>query len=403
MLAFFLLAAIGVTSNFEGGSAGKVEQVSATHLRVAVQGQSDQDGRNRQADWYYFRLDHLPRQEVTIDLVDVVGEYNYKRPAYSVTAGTRPVYSYDGVNWRHFRDDQVSWDGREPHLRVRFTPEQERMWIAHVPPYTNTDLTSLLDGFRGSPYLERQVAGTTVEGRDMPLLTITNPKLPENRKKVIWLMFRQHAWEAGTSWVCDGAIRFLLSDDELAARTRDSVIVKVFPMADPDGVARGGVRFNRNGYDLNRNWDMLDARTMPEIYSQHKAIMDWLDAGHRVDLFLTQHNTETGEYLEAASGDDAAAGAEDPLAQRLFRLLKESTTFNPTTELRPAGATTTPGKPGRMTVTQGLYRDRKIPALLMEQMIEYNSRLGHCPTVMDRREFGAGLVRALARAVAGGD
>jgi len=82
MLAFFLLAAIGVTTNFEGGSAGKVEQVSATHLRVAVQGQSDQDGRNRQADWYYFQLDNLPKQQVTIDLVDL---------AASTTTGAPPI------------------------------------------------------------------------------------------------------------------------------------------------------------------------------------------------------------------------------------------------------------------------------------------------------------------------
>jgi murein tripeptide amidase MpaA/dienelactone hydrolase len=397
MLALLLIAGIGVTSNFEGGNVGKVEQVSAAHLRCAVQGQADQDGRNRQADWYYFRLENLPKQQVTIDLVNLGGEYNYKSPAYSVTAGTRPVYSYDGVSWRHFNDDQVSWDDREPHLSLRFVPEHERMWVAHVPPYTNKDLAGLLDGFRNSPYLERRVAGKTVEGRDMALVAITNPKIPEAKKKVLWLMFRQHAWEAGTSWVADGAIRFLLADDERAASIRDKIIVKIFPMADPDGVAHGGVRFNRNGYDLNRNWDTLDAGMMPEIASQHKAIMDWLDSGHRIDLFFAQHNTEKSEYLEAT------AGAEDPLARNFFRLLKETTTFNPTSELRSAGVTTTPGKPGRMTVAQGLYHDRKIPAMLMEQMIEYNSKLGHCPTVLDRSEFGAGLVRAIAEALTGVD
>src|SRR5579883_128335 len=99
-----LAAGIQVSSNFEGGRVGGVEQVSATHLRCAVAGQRDQDGRNRQANWYYFRLDGLPRQQVQIDLVDLAGEYNYHGPVYAVTAGTRPVYSYDGRSWRHFRD-----------------------------------------------------------------------------------------------------------------------------------------------------------------------------------------------------------------------------------------------------------------------------------------------------------
>ena len=397
MLALLLLARIAVTTDFEGGNVGKVEHVSPTHLRCAVAGQADQDGRNRQADWYYFRLDHLPKQPITLDLVNLGGEYNYQSPAYSVTAGTRPVYSYDGVRWQHFPDNEVSWEPREPHLTLRFLPKKSRIWIAHVPPYTNTDLATLLKGFRNSPWLEQHSVGKTLEGRDMPLLTITNPTIPEAGKKVLWLMFRQHAWEAGTSWAGDGAIRFLLGDDERAKRIRATLIVKIFPLADPDGTARGGVRFNRNGFDLNRNWDTLDERRMPEIFSQHKAIMDWLDAGHRVDLFFAQHNTEKSEYLEAT------AGAEDPLAQLVFRLLKDTTTFNPTSPLRSAAASTTPDQPGRMNVVQGLHHERRIPSLLMEQMIEYNSKLGRCPAVADRREFGAGLVRALADALTGGD
>ena len=57
LLALILaLSGIGVLTNFEGGSIGKVEQVSLMHLRCAVQGQSDQDHRNRQANWYYFEL-----------------------------------------------------------------------------------------------------------------------------------------------------------------------------------------------------------------------------------------------------------------------------------------------------------------------------------------------------------
>jgi murein tripeptide amidase MpaA len=268
------------------------------------------------------------------------------------------------------------------------------MWIAHVQPYTNRHLASLLDAFRSSPYLERVSAGRTVEGREMPLLTITNPKTPEAGKRVIWLMFRQHAWEAGSSWVSDGALRFLLSGDPRAARLRDQTVFKIFPMADPDGVFHGGVRFNRNGYDLNRNWDAVDPRTMPEIASQRRAILEWVDTGHRVDAFLSLHNTERGEYLEATPG-------VRPLGERTLQTLKATTTFNPTEPLADSGSTTTPGKPGRMHVAQGLYHERKLPAMLMEQMVEFNSKLGRCPTAMDRMEFGATLVRVLAEGVWG--
>ena len=383
---------IGVLTNFEGSSIGKVDQVSPTHLRCALKGQTDQDHRNRQADWYYFELNNLPHEPMTIDFVDLIDEYNYKGPEYALDPGIRPVYSYDGVNWGHFSDGEVSWDAREPHLTLHFLPDSDHIWIAHVEPYTNQQLAVLLDPFRGSSYLEERSVGLTVEGRGIPLLTITDPKIPEVKKKVIWLMFRQHAWEAGSSWAGDGAIRFLLSQDERAQRIRGQVIYKIFPLADPDGVAHGGVRFNDYGYDLNRNWDTPDPQKMPEIWSQRKAILDWVDSGHRLDLFLSLHNTETVEYLEGPAPFQA-------LGERVFRALAETTTFHSTSPLREMSATTTPGKPGRMTVDQGLFHDRQLPAMLMEQMIEYNSKLGRVPNVADRREFGAGLVRAVADAI----
>jgi murein tripeptide amidase MpaA len=389
-----LLFRIGVSTNFQGGSIGKVDRVSPTHLRCAVKGQSDQDHRNRQANWYYFELTHLPHKPMTIDLVDLAGEYNYHRPVYAVTKDVRPVYSYDDVHWRNFTNAQVSWDPREPHLTLHFTPRSDHVWIAHVQPYTNRNLANLLASFRKSPYLQVQSVGHTVQGRTMLLLAITDPKAPEAGKKVIWLMFRQHAWETGSSWACDGAVRFLLSDDKRAASIRRRVIFKIFPMADPDGVADGGVRFNRYGYDLNRNWDTPDPKKMPEIWAQRKAILGWVDSGHHLDLFLSLHNDETNEYVEAPAAFRA-------LGERVFHALIETTSFNPTSPLRNMGATTTSGKPGRMMVDQGLFHDRGLPAMIMEQMIVYNPKLGHVPTAGDRREFGAELVRALAEAVTG--
>ncbi|HTV53278.1 MAG TPA: M14-type cytosolic carboxypeptidase [Terriglobia bacterium] len=389
-----LLFRIGVLTNFQGGSIGKVDQVSPTYLRCAIKGQSDQDHRNRQANWYYFELTNLPHEPLTIDLVDLAGEYNYRRPVYSVTKDVRPVYSYDDVHWEHFTNSQVSWDSHEPHLTLQFTPENDHVWIAHVTPYTNKDLSSLLLSFRKSPYLKVQSVGHTVEHRKMLLLTITGTRSSEAKKKVIWLMFRQHAWETGSSWACEGAVRFLLSNNRRAAQIRDRIIYKIFPMADPDGVADGGVRFNRNGYDLNRNWDTPDPQKMPEIWAQREAILGWVDSGRHLDLFLSLHNDETNEYVEAPATFQA-------LGERVFHALVETTSFNPTSPLRKMAVTTTKGKPGRMQVDQGLYHDRRLPAMLMEQVIVYNSKLGHVPTAADRKQFGAELVRALAEAVTG--
>lgn len=139
-MLLLLLAGITVSADFEAGSVGKVELVSPTHLRCALVGELDQDQRNRQASWYYFRLDGLPHQEVIVELADLVGEYNYRPGAHSVTAKTRPVFSYDDPTWRHFSDREVEWDDQQVRLRLRFTPARSHLWIAHVPPYTTIDL-----------------------------------------------------------------------------------------------------------------------------------------------------------------------------------------------------------------------------------------------------------------------
>ncbi len=383
-----LLAAITFHTDFEGASLGKVEQTAPGHFLCPLRGEADQDGRNRQANWYYFRVDGVGRGALTIEFTNLAGEYNYRPTTAAVDANTRPVFSYDNKTWMHFADNQVEWDQEKVRLRLRFTPAKERVWIAHVPPYTNQHLQALLEEARKSPHYHYANAGSTADGRPMPLVTITNSGVPEANKKVAWLMFRQHSWETGSSWAGEGAICFLLSEQAVALR--DQVIWKIFPMADPDGVARGGVRFNKHGYDLNRNWDRVLPTLMPEIDAQRRAILAWLDGGRRIDFFLTVHNTESGEYLD---GSDAALG------ERLNKLLVETTTFHPSTPFRPAAASTAPGTPGRMNVAQGLHAARGIAAFGMEQRVEFNAKLGRRPTVEDRKQFGAQLVQAIAAAL----
>jgi hypothetical protein len=234
-----------------------------------------------------------------------------------------------------------------------------------------------------------------VGGREIPLWTLTDSS--GKGKPTIWLFFRQHSWESGSSWAGEGAIRTLLANNQESKKLLDQVVWKIYPMCDPDGVARGGVRFNSNGFDLNRNWDVVDPVKMPEITAERNAIGRWVRAGNRIDLLLTIHNTETGEYLEGppSGGSDQRF---KPLAQRLFQILSQ-TTFDPSRPLSFAEDTTTPGMTGRMTVAQGLYRDFGICAFIMEQRVSYNPKLGHLPEVQDRLKFGGELVKSLRDAL----
>ena len=393
MLPHLLLAAsIAFSTNFEAGNIGKVEHLGDNHLQINVAGEEDQDGRNHQPSWFYVRLDGVAGRELTIDIGGLEGEYNYRKHDGSGHRNTLPSYSHDNEKWQPV--DSSEWLENPSRIRIKLRPEADRVWIARQPPYTVSRLEKLLGEFQAHPALSRSVAGKTVAGRPLHLLTVTDPGTPDANKKVIWLMLRQHSWESGTSWVGEGALRFLLSNDANAQSLRRDRIFKIFPMADPDGVARGGVRFNKFGFDINRNWDTAEPSRMPEISAMRAAIREWLDAGRRIDLFLTVHNTESVDYIE---GPVTPGGAPMRwLPASIHEALSARTHFHSPRGPRDSLAEV-PAK-GRQTVNQWLYLERKIPAFLMELMVDRNPKIGRPPLVSDRLEFGGELAQILAEA-----
>jgi hypothetical protein len=394
-MLLFLAAVISIHWNFEGGSLARVEQVGADHYRCHVRGQTDQDGRNRQASWHYFRVDHAAGHTVTFDLVDLAGEYNYTPNKGAITLATLPFFSVDQVHWQPVEEGE--YDAEEPRLRLKLKIPSDHFWIAHVPPYTGKNFDDLIYDISNNPDVKVTAAGKSFEGRTIPLLTITDPSVPDGRKKVIWLMFRQHAWEAGSSWTGDGLIRFVTSSKPDAVRIRRTAILKILPLCDPDGVANGMVRFNHYGYDLNRNWDLVNPAKMPEIDAERRAILDWVDSGKRIDFFLTLHNTETNEYL---NGPPDQTGKLRPLLDRVYQLWSEDRTFAAAQLPVFSEISTAPGKPGRMSVVQGLYHDRQLPAFEVEMRIASHPKLGHRPTIEDRQHAGEALILAISKGLA---
>ncbi len=379
-----IMAQTNISTDFEGGRLGDLEEVAPRHWRCAVAGESDSQNRNRQASWYYFRVADAEGQSLTITLTDLVGEYNYKPGSHAITSQTRPVVSYDNKTWRHLTGKEVSWDEKKTELTLKLVAERDTLWVAHQPPYTTAHLDRLLSAYRAHPNLSTRSVGQTPGGRAIPLLTITNPRLPIEQKKVVWIMARQHAWEAGTSWAMEGLVQYLLNSDE-GEKMLDRVVFKLLPMADPDGVARGGVRFNQYGHDLNRNWDLVKPDEMPEIAAEKAAILAWLEAGHPIDFFLTLHNTETADYVQ---------GPDVPGGQKFWQKMVDGTSFESSEGVRPMPESTTLGQPGRMTVNQALWAEHQVPAYLMEMKVERVDKLNGRRLVQDWLRLAPGLARA---------
>ena len=377
---------------FEGASLGKIEKLGDAAFRLHVEGQSDERGRNRQTTWFYFRMDNVAGRELTLTFTDWVGEYNDKPGACPIGPTLRPVFSYDGETWQHC--EPVVWDDVKKESTLKFRPERGTVWLAHIPPYPHSKLLKLLGELDHSPHARTEVIGKTALGRDLHLVSVTNFERPDAAKKVVWLQARQHAWEAGTSHVMEGALRFVTSDEPAARALRDKVVFKFTPMMDPDGCALGKVRFNAHGWDVNRHWDKVDLRDprwlklMPEIWYVKKAILA-AHASQPIDLLVNMHNTETAEYLDTMV-DDAAGQAK---LQRLFTRLVAETSFDPSRKL---GIVTAPGN-----TTNVLWKERRVPIALMEQRVGPSAKLGRLPTVADRLAFGRQLIVQMAETVLG--
>jgi hypothetical protein len=379
---------ISIRWDFEGGSLANADCVGPSSFRCHVKGQVDQDGRNRQASWFYFRVDGAKGRLLTFTMVDLRGEYNYRPTMGAIRMDTLPFYSSDRMNWTPV--ETGSYDPSEPSLTYQVQIASDRVWIAYVPPYTLDNFRNLAAYLARIPEVNVEEIGRSVQGREIPLITITDSLLPDRGKKVMWLMFRQHAWEAGSSWTGEGAMRFLTSSDPLAQQIRRKAIVKVLPLCDPDGVANGTVRFNANGYDLNRNWDVVDPVKMPEITAERRSILNWVDAGNPIDFFVTIHNDQENEHL---------VGPPDKrwlsLEKKAWSDWSSCSTIAATLDSQLMAATTTVGKPGRMNVVQGLSHDRGVPAFEIEMMIAKNPKLGRRPNVQDRLLSGQQLIQAI--------
>ncbi len=66
-------------------------------------------------------------------------------------------------------------------------------------------------------------------------------------RKVILITARTHPGETNGSFVVEGLIQFLCSEDSLAIQMRKRFIFKIIPMVNPDGVILGNYRCDVNG------------------------------------------------------------------------------------------------------------------------------------------------------------
>jgi hypothetical protein len=255
-------------------------------VRVHLLYDHERASPNRAAGHIHFLVHARPGSTLTFEFVNLDNVWN-GQPG-SVARELRTVaLSEDGVAWRTVPTDLMP--GNRVLLRVAM--RGPRLFVARMEPYRLSDLDRLLARIAAHPRVEITRIGTTAGGRPLEIVRIGDADAPYRA----FVRARAHPWEAGSNWVLEGLVARLLRDDEEARRFLEVYSVAVLPMANKDGVARGGTRFNVHGKDLNRNWD---APADPALAPENAALERWLEsaiaAGRAPHLAIELHNDGSG-------------------------------------------------------------------------------------------------------------
>lgn len=258
--------------------------------------------------WFYFRLSHARGLSCTLRFVNA-GACTYADGWKSY----RVVASYDREHW--FRVD-TRYDGTV--MTVEHTPERDAVWYAYFEPYSHERHQDLIAHAARSPLVRVENLGATVDGRDLDLLTVG---APGPGRKTVWMIARQHPGETMAEWFMEGLIERLLDvEDPVSRRLLERAVFHLVPNMNPDGSARGNLRTNAAGANLNREWMAPSLETSPEVYHVRQRLQQT-----GVDAFFDIHGDEVLPYVFVAGGEmlpgftDAQRAAQDAFSAAFRR------------------------------------------------------------------------------------
>jgi len=166
--------------------------------------------------------------------------------------------------------------------------DQDEAYVAMKYPYTPSYNEAYLTALEKVAHAHVVRIGESAKGRALRAVEIGDGTLAERKLKPCLIMYaREHANEHDTSWVAQGAIEFLTGGSPEAKGIRDSCVVLVIPLLDPDGA-------NSETYENIIETFTPDQET-PESRAYGKYFKDWVAAGNRLDVVLNIHNIESGE------------------------------------------------------------------------------------------------------------
>ena len=302
--------AVQITWNFENGSLGSWKSANKNEILLTHAPGSGEL-------WYYFQLDRIEGKTLTFIFE------NARKDFYDDYC--LPVISYDQVHWFYIQDRTIKPHPTDPN-RVWYsftnTFAKNRAWIAYSPPYSNTQLNQELAKIEKRPFVKlASICDTPIHQQKLPLLIISDDTA-DSTKKTILLFSREDSYETAGTWLCLGAIHFLLSDDPLSAAIRRRCTFLIVPLFDRDGVTGGQVIHPLPFENKSVFWTETWPERIYSFYEQRqmkKFLQDWKDQGKTIDLAFRFHSdTWKSNFILPEHGPAESAGEQEKLFSALL-------------------------------------------------------------------------------------
>ncbi|MBA6390898.1 carboxypeptidase family protein [Colwellia sp. BRX10-3] len=297
-----------ISANFDSGNIDVISTQEPSNIQLAIK----KDHQSEFYQWFHFKLHNTEHTEHVMHLT------NAGKSAY--TEGWKDyqaVASYDRQHW--FRVP-TEFDGEK--LSITFTPEYDSTYFAYFAPYSYERHQDLIHSAQLDIDCQLQVLGQTLDGRDMSVLKVGEEG---EGKKVIWITARQHPGETMAEWFMEGFIDRLLDEDDGVARSLlNSAVFYLVPNMNPDGSARGHLRTNAKGVNLNREWQTPSMENSPEVYLVREMML-----ATGVDMHLDIHGDEALPFNFVAGSEgvpsynDRIKGLEDKFKNVLLAITPE--------------------------------------------------------------------------------
>ncbi len=281
-------AALAVSTNFESGSARVLAADPDTQtIRIMPAG----DPQRGWPCWWYLRVDGIDTAKpLTLEVVAssaIVPAHGPKKAGRLAAAWSFPeraTFSTNGTRWAHTPPGE-----RRGNTAVyRMTAGSGTIWLAWGPPFTPKDAETFVERTAQThPFAKAFILARSREGRPAPALQFSEGEKPAARRPSIWVVARQHAWEAGGTWVGVGFAEWLASGDERAQWLRENAEIFFVPIMDVDRVATGDG--GKESLPQDHNFDWSNAPHWPEVAAVQKRVLALKQEG-RMSLLVDLHN-----------------------------------------------------------------------------------------------------------------